>query len=88
MPYLRSDTVRLIVERQASSSDGIVSPRHGGKRGHPVALPSRLRGEVLAEDTAHTLHDVIRRHAGEREDLEVDDPGVIRDVDTIEDLRR
>jgi len=88
MPYLRSDTVRDIVERQACTSGGIVSPRHGGKRGHPVALPSRLRDEVLAESTGHTLHDVIKRHTAEREDLEVDDPGVIRDVDTMGDLER
>jgi len=88
MPYVSAATVRDVVERWSCTSGAIVSPRYGGKRGHPVALPARLREEVLAEDTAHTLHDVIRRHAAEREDLEVDDPGVIRDVDTMEDLRR
>ncbi|HYY54850.1 MAG TPA: nucleotidyltransferase family protein [Candidatus Dormibacteraeota bacterium] len=88
MPFVRASTVGEIVERQACTSGGIVSPRYRGKRGHPVALPSRLRGEVLAEDVAHTLHDVIRRHLAEREDLEVDDPGVIRDVDTMDDIRR
>lgn len=86
MPFLRADTVRAVVERQACTSGGIVSPRYRGKRGHPVALPARLRDEVLAEDTSHTLHDVIKRHLPEREDLEVDDRGVVRDVDTIEDL--
>lgn len=88
MPYLKADTVRQIVERQSCTSGGIVSPRHGGKRGHPMALPARLRGEVLAEDPRHTLHDIVRRHLAEREDLDVDDPGVVRDVDTMEDLRR
>jgi molybdenum cofactor cytidylyltransferase len=88
MPYVRESTVREVVERQACTSGGIVSPKHNGKRGHPIALPAGLRDEILAEDVTHTLHDVIRRHAREREDLEVDDPGVIRDVDTMEDLRR
>jgi molybdenum cofactor cytidylyltransferase len=88
MPYVRANTVRDVVERQACTSGGIVSPKYRGKRGHPIAVPSRLRGEILAEDTAHTLHDVIKRHLAEREDLEVDDAGVIRDVDTIEDLQR
>lgn len=87
MPFVKAQTVRDIVERQSCTSGGIVSPKHRGKRGHPVALPSRLREEVLLEDTAHTLHDVIKRHLAEREDLEVDDAGVIRDVDTMEDLR-
>ena len=88
MPYVRAATVREIVERQACTSGGIVSPKYAGKRGHPVAVPARLRDEILAEDTRHTLHDVIKRHLAEREELEVDDPGVIRDVDTMEDLRR
>jgi len=88
MPFVQADTVREIVERQACTSGGIVSPKHLGKRGHPVALPFRLRDEVLAEDVTHTLHDVIKRHLAEREDLDVDDAGVIHDVDTMEDLRR
>ena len=88
MPFLRGETVRQIVERQACTSGGIVSPSYRGKRGHPVALPARLREEVLAEETGHTLHDVIRRHTDLREDLVVDDAGVIRDVDTIDDLDR
>ena len=33
-----------------------------------------------------TLHDVIHAHGEIRMDIEVDDPGVIRDVDRQEDL--
>ncbi len=87
MPYVRADTVREVVERFACTSGGIVSPRYRGKRGHPVVVPARLRDEVLAEDPRSNLHAVLKRHAAERDDLDVDDPGVIRDVDTMEDLK-
>ncbi len=86
MPYVRADTVRELVERFACTSGGIVSPRYHGKRGHPVIVPGQLRDEVLTEDPRSNLHEVLKRHPADRVDVEVDDPGVIRDVDTIEDL--
>jgi len=64
----------------------IVSPRYRGKRGHPVALPASLRDEIRAADPRATLHDVIHAHADIRVDVDVDDAGIIRDVDRPEDL--
>src|SRR5204863_466121 len=64
----------------------IVSPRYRGKRGHPVALPTSLRDEIRAATSRATLHDVIHAHEEMRMDVDVDDPGVIRDVDRQEDL--
>lgn len=87
MPFVRSETVRAIIaayrERPA-----IVSPRYRGKRGHPVAMPLALREEIRATPSGATLHDVIKKHADARVDLDVDDPGVVRDVDTPADLER
>ena len=85
MPFVSPETVRAVIaayERKPS----IVSPRYRGKRGHPVALPAHLRDEIRAADPRATLHDVIRGHADIRIDVDVDDAGVIRDVDRPEDL--
>ncbi len=87
MPFVSADTVRAVIaayERKPS----IVSPRYRGKRGHPVALPASLRDEIRAAGPTATLHDVIRAHTDIRVDLDVDDPGVVRDVDRQEDLER
>ncbi|HEU5287827.1 MAG TPA: nucleotidyltransferase family protein [Candidatus Limnocylindria bacterium] len=87
MPFVRPETVRAVIaayrERPA-----IVSPRYRGKRGHPVAMPLALREEIRATPSSATLHEVIKKHADARVDLDVDDPGVIRDVDTPADLER
>jgi molybdenum cofactor cytidylyltransferase len=64
----------------------IVSPRYKGKRGHPVVLPLALRDDIAETAPTGNLHEVIKRHQDERVDLEVDDPGVNRDVDTPADL--
>ena len=85
MPFVSPETVRAVIaayERKPS----IVSPRYRGKRGHPVALPASLRDEIRAADPRATLHDVIHAHADIRVDVDVDDAGIIRDVDRPEDL--
>jgi molybdenum cofactor cytidylyltransferase len=85
MPFVRAATVRGVLARYAESP-AIVSPRYRGKRGHPVALPFALRDEILATDAHANLHEVIKRHTDIRVDLDVDDGGIGRDVDTVADL--
>ncbi len=85
MPFVRADTVRAVIAKYRER-EAIVSPRYRGKRGHPVAMPLALRDEIRATPTSATLHDVIKRHADMRVDLDVDDPGIVRDVDTPADL--
>ncbi len=85
MPFVKAATVRRVIDEWAKRR-GIVSPRHNGKRGHPVALPLELRDEILATSPTSNLHEVIRKHLDLRTDLDVDDPGVNRDVDRPEDL--
>ena len=85
MPFVSAETVRAVIaayERKPS----IVSPRYRGKRGHPVALPASLRDEIREAKDGSTLHDVIHAHIDMRVDIDVEDPGVIRDVDRQEDL--
>lgn len=85
MPYVRPETVRAVIAKFRERS-AIVSPRYKGKRGHPVVMPLSLRDEIAATPPTANLHDVIKRHPGEPVDLEVTDPGVVRDVDTPADL--
>jgi molybdenum cofactor cytidylyltransferase len=85
MPFVKPATVQQVIQ-EWTRTRGVVSPRHNGKRGHPVALPRALRDEILATSATSNLHEVLKKHAAERTDLEVDDPGINRDVDRPEDL--
>lgn len=87
MPFVSTDTVRAVIAA-FEKKPAIVSPRYGGKRGHPVALPISLRDEIRTADAHMTLHDVIHAHTDMRVDVDVDDPGINRDVDRPEDLAR
>ncbi len=87
MPYVRPETVRAVVAKYRERA-AIVSPRYRGKRGHPVVMPLALRDEIAAMAATANLHDVIHHHQDDRVDLDVDDAGVVRDVDTRADLER
>jgi len=85
MPFVRPETVRLLLDR-FQLEDRIVSPRYNGKRGHPVVMPIALRDEILAAPVEWNLHEVLKRHPEQRVDVDVDDAGIVRDVDTPDDL--
>lgn len=87
MPYVRAETVRALIAKY-QERPAIVSPRHKGKRGHPVVMPLTLCDEIAETAPTANLHEVIKHHQDERIDLEVDDAGVNRDVDTPADLER
>jgi molybdenum cofactor cytidylyltransferase len=86
MPFVQSGTVAILLDVFASRP-AIVSPRYQGKRGHPVILPPALRDEIRAAEPTITLHDILKRHPDLRVDVDVQDRGVVRDVDRPADLR-
>jgi molybdenum cofactor cytidylyltransferase len=63
----------------------IVSPTHGGKRGHPVLFRWSLRGEILAVDGA--LKEVVEMHSGEHVYIEGGEWCTL-DFDTPADFER
>lgn len=86
MPFVAAATVRKLLDAYRSKA-AIVSPRFAGKRGHPIVIPARFRLEILGAPEGSDLHAVLKPFADDRLDVDVDDPGVLRDVDRPEDLR-
>jgi CTP:molybdopterin cytidylyltransferase MocA len=85
MPFVRSGTVAILLDVFASHP-AIVSPKYQGKRGHPVVLPPALRDEIRSAEPTLTLHDILKRHPDQRVDVDVQDRGVVRDIDRVADL--
>ncbi len=56
-------------------------PRYQGRRGHPIWFRSELIPEFLSVPVDGAARDVVRRHADETEFLDVDDPGILADID-------
>jgi molybdenum cofactor cytidylyltransferase len=76
-PAISLSTVDALLRSRAS----IAIPRFENTRGHPVLIRGEIIREFLAEPTASKVRDVIDRHAGEIEYIEVGDPGISDDID-------
>jgi molybdenum cofactor cytidylyltransferase len=56
-------------------------PRFQGRRGHPVWFSRALIAEFLALPAHGVARDVVYSHVLETEYLDVDDPGIVADID-------
>ena len=86
MPYIKPATIRKVAD--AIELGALIAlPTYQGKRGHPVGLSSRLLPELSGIQGDEGAREVVRRHA---EDCRLiacdDDPGLLQDIDTRDDL--
>jgi molybdenum cofactor cytidylyltransferase len=87
MPFVAAATVKATLAECQQSQRAIV-PTFRGRHGHPLALPGRYRSALLAMDASSNLKDALRLIAGEAHEFQVEDAGVVRDVDLPADLSR
>jgi molybdenum cofactor cytidylyltransferase len=80
-PSFSRDTVTSLLHAFEVHRSPVVVPRCDGRHGHPVLIASNLIGELLALPADASARDVIHRHAGHTLYVDVDDPGINRDVD-------
>ncbi len=85
MPSLRSETIRTIAD-SLETSGRIVIPTFTGRRGHPVGFPARAYAALADLQGDAGARSVIQANGGDVTELAVDDPGVLADVDTRDDL--
>jgi molybdenum cofactor cytidylyltransferase len=85
MPFIRPAT-HLAIERALRRGAAIAAPTCEGERGHPVGLSSRFREELLSLEGDAGARFILKRHAAEIALIEVGDPGVLKDIDTPQDL--
>jgi molybdenum cofactor cytidylyltransferase len=85
MPYVRPSSiaaVRAALEGGAS----LAAPYFHARRGHPVGIGARFRRELLSLGGDEGAKAVLSAHGAELLKIPVGDPGVIRDIDRLEDL--
>ncbi|WP_150696568.1 nucleotidyltransferase family protein [Pandoraea terrae] len=84
MPYLKTSTIRAVIDAMGSP-DAIVAPRFEGQRGHPVGFGPEHTAALAALDDDIGARELIRD--GHITFVDVDDSGILRDIDTPDDLR-
>lgn len=86
MPFIRSDTyIRLL---QALRHDRMTVPTFQGSRGNPAGFGAQWFAMLGACAGDAGAREVLRSHPESIDCVAVDDPAILKDIDTPEDLAR
>lgn len=84
-PFVNRNLIDQLIERYDKSGCPIVIPSFRQRRGHPIIFAKCLFDELLNAPADLGAVSVVRKHEKEILHVEVDNPGVLIDIDTPED---
>lgn len=85
IPQVRPGSVAALLAAAAASRAPIARVGHAGRHGHPVLFRDVVFDDLRTADPAVGAKAVFRARAGEVLEVDVDDPGTVRDVDAPAD---
>lgn len=81
-PMVRAETVTQLLEAARSTGSPLTLPLYRSKRGHPAIFGRELFAELLDPELEGGAKTVVHRHLPEAQLVEVEDGGVVMDIDT------
>jgi xanthine dehydrogenase accessory factor len=87
-PLVAPATLDTLIDRWSATGAKILIPTFRGARGNPVLLDRSISSEIEKIAGDQGCRAIFPGHAGEIAEVEVDDPGVLIDVDTEEQVGR
>lgn len=86
MPFVQARTYRLLATELIPGN--IVIPAHMGRRGNPAGFGRRFFAELAELKDERGGRKIIRRHEADVLEIPVEDPAILMDIDTPDDLDR
>lgn len=87
MPWIRPTTINEVMSA-LHTGHSLVAPRYQNLRGHPVGFGREYRETLLNLQGDVGARSVLKQHKAKLHYLDVNDPGILLDVDTPADLMR
>lgn len=87
-PHFEPSVYSSILKHAQDSSKKILIPTYKSRGGHPIYIPSWIFPEIIAQPATITMRELIYRCPQEIVRLKLDKPGILEDIDTMEDLIR
>jgi len=88
VPLIRPATVSALLAAFASTRAAVVRATHRGRHGHPVIFGRTVFDELRRADPSIGAKAVVQSHQRDLIDVEVNDPGVLHDIDDPEEYAR
>lgn len=85
MPFILPATIEAVAAALRSGAS-VVAPRYAGERGHPVGISGRHYAQLVALSGDAGARALVKAEPATL--LDCADPGVVRDIDTPDDLPR
>jgi molybdenum cofactor cytidylyltransferase len=88
-PHIDRAVVQQLVAQYRQGSAGIVIPRSGSKKGHPIIIDlRRYRDAILDLPGDVGLNALMQAHADDVQLIDVASDDIVRDIDVPEDYSR
>ncbi len=87
-PLMRPATLTRLLDAWRATPERIVLPRDNGRRGHPTIFPWRIAADVQKLPAGVGVNHLLKLHSQLLCELDVDDPTIVDDLDTIGDYRK
>lgn len=87
MPFIRWSTIAAVRDALAAGAS-LAAPYFHARRGHPVGIGAKFRGELEALKGDEGARSIISANESSLRKIPVGDPGILRDIDTPGDLSR
>jgi len=87
-PAVGVETVTRLAATFRQSGAPVVIPTYQGRRGHPVLIGRQVFAELLGLASDAGADSVVRKYRAATQFVEVEDEGVVTDVDDRESYRR
>jgi molybdenum cofactor cytidylyltransferase len=86
-PFVSTDTMKLLIESFCNNPDCLIKPIFKNVSGHPIIIPPELSKNILSSGINKTLDVVIKESFVKKIGINTDDSGVIKNINTTEDLK-
>lgn len=84
-PDIPGEVADKLIQEYKKSGKGIVIPLHKGRRGHPLLIDGKYRHVIGQLDHAVGLRDLMHKYPEDLLEVNVEMPGILKDIDTPED---
>jgi molybdenum cofactor cytidylyltransferase len=86
--FVSAETIRSLLRAYEGSSFQVIYPVYQGERGHPPLISAKLRDLILAAEPEGGLRGLLEREAHNGAEIQVDDEGILIDLDSEEDYQK
>ena len=87
-PLIPGSVIDKMIDAYKQTEKSIVLPVYNKRRGHPILIDMKYRDEVKRLNSDTGLRALVHNHTEDILEVDVDTPGILKDIDTLEDYNQ